>query len=176
FNVEIGADQTQLIFNRNKIVHILKLEFAPQKMAELFQQVPHFIQIMQFIQENYAEAITLESLAEMFSYSAYHLSATFKQSTGYSPIDYLIRIRLEKAASLLTETAASLREISASVGYKDVYYFSRLFKKKLGVSPAEYRRRGAQRSEVADSPVNVPTYSIVERMLNRCIDSDNYYQ
>lgn len=112
----------------------------------------------------------------MFRYSAYHLSATFKQSTGYSPIDYLIRIRLEKAASLLTETDASLRTISAGVGYKDVYYFSRLFKKKLGVSPAEYRRRNWQQSKVADSPAKFPTYSIVERMLNRYIDSDNYYQ
>ncbi|WP_281869011.1 AraC family transcriptional regulator [Brevibacillus parabrevis] len=163
-------------------IKALFYQFVYQVLAELEREGSEVTypdltaQIMLYMEKNYAEPITLESLAEMFRYSAYHLSATFKQSTGYSPIDYLIRIRLEKAASLLTETDASLRTISAGVGYKDVYYFSRLFKKKLGVSPAEYRRRNWQQSKVADSPAKFPTYSIVERMLNRYIDSDNYYQ
>lgn len=163
-------------------VKSLFYQFVQQVLRELDEGVHEenhpdlTAQIMLYIQDNYAEAITLESLAELFRYSAYHLSATFKESTGYSPIDYLIRVRLDQAADLLVKTDASLRVIAASVGYTDVYYFSRLFKKKLGVSPDQFRRGDMQRRKVVDSPVKLPTYSIVERMLTRYIDSENDYQ
>lgn len=163
-------------------VKSLFYQFVQQVLRELDKGEPEenhpdlTAQIMLYIQENYAEAITLESLAELFRYSAYHLSATFKESTGYSPIDYLIRVRLDKAADLLVKTDASLRVIATSVGYTDVYYFSRLFKKKLGTSPAQFRRGDRQRREVVDSPVKLPTYSIVERLLTRYIGSENDYQ
>ncbi|MED1724596.1 helix-turn-helix transcriptional regulator [Brevibacillus parabrevis] len=70
----------------------------------------------------------------MLRYSVPHLSALFKKKTGYSLIDYLIRVRMEKAASLLVETDRQLREIAESVGYREPYYFGRLFKKVYGKS------------------------------------------
>ena len=133
-------------------------------------------QIITYIQEYYAEPITLDSLAEVFNYSAYHLSSLFKEHTGISPIDYLIRFRLEMASELLMKTDASIREIAASIGYKDVYYFSRIFKKRKGVSPAQFRTRELHRLKVAESPSNFPRYSIVERSLNQYINNDNHYQ
>lgn len=133
-------------------------------------------QIITYIQESYAEPITLDTLAEAFNYSAYHLSSLFKEHTGYSPIDYLIRIRLETASELLITTDVSVREIAASIGYKDVYYFSRIFKKRKGVSPAQFRARAIQQLKVAESPVNFPTYSIVEKLVNQYISNDNHYQ
>ncbi|WP_313894071.1 AraC family transcriptional regulator [Psychrobacillus sp.] len=133
-------------------------------------------QVKFYIQENYSKLITLESLAVTFSYSAPHLSALFKQNTSYSPIDYLIRTRIERASKSLVETDASLRDVAASVGYEDVYYFSRLFKKKKGISPTQYRMREMNRMKTGDSPVIVHGYSIVGSKSQRYIDIDNHYQ
>lgn len=133
------------------------------------------VQVITYIQEYYAEPITLDSLAEVFNFSAYHLSSLFKEYTGMSPIDYLIRFRLELATELLMTTDASVGEISASVGYKDVYYFSRIFKKRKGVSPAHFRTKESQRPIVAESPLNFPTSSIFEPIVQQYINNDNHY-
>ena len=69
-----------------------------------------------------------------------YVSRVFKETTGESPISYLIRVRLVKACGLLAGNGASVREIARQVGYEDAYYFSKLFKKYYGVSPMEYRR------------------------------------
>lgn len=121
-------------------VKSLFYQFIHQVLKELHRketevkQTSVAVQVITYIQEYYAEPITLDSLAEVFNFSAYHLSSLFKEHTGMSPIDYLIRFRLELATELLMTTDASVGEISASVGYKDVYYFSRIFKKRKGVS------------------------------------------
>ncbi|MFW5435824.1 AraC family transcriptional regulator [Paenibacillus apiarius] len=133
-------------------------------------------QAILYIQEHYSETITLESLAESLNYSVPHLSALFKKRTGYSPIDYLIQIRIDRAASLLVETAATLREIAEGVGYRDPYYFSRLFKKYRGVSPDRFRIRESRRRTGEDSPSNSIGSSIAGRRFQRYIDDDNRYQ
>jgi iron complex transport system substrate-binding protein len=70
-----------------------------------------------------------------------HFSALFKAHFGTSPIDYLVRLRLRAAAYLLRDVNVSVSSAAASVGYDDLYYFSKLFKKKLGVSPRAYRKK-----------------------------------
>ncbi|MCM3337734.1 AraC family transcriptional regulator [Paenibacillus sp. MER TA 81-3] len=133
-------------------------------------------QAIMYIQEHYSETITLESLAESLNYSVPHVSALFKKSTGYSPIEYLIRIRIDMAASLLVETDATLREIAESVGYKDPYYFGRLFKKYRGISPARFRARESGQRKAEDNPSTIIRSSIVVRRFRRYIDDDNRYQ
>ncbi|MGM0714384.1 helix-turn-helix domain-containing protein [Brevibacillus parabrevis] len=96
----------------------------------------------------------------MLRYSVSHLSALFKKKTGYSLIDYLIRVRMEKAASLLVETDRQLREIAESVGYREPYYFGRLFKKVYGISPARFRATKAQTPQTADRPATIIGSSI----------------
>lgn len=89
-------------------------------------------QVVMYIQEHYAQSITLESISANLNYSVPHVSSLFKKKTGYSVIDYLIRTRLDIAAKLLVETDATLKEIALSIGYKDPYYFSRLLKSIKG--------------------------------------------
>lgn len=101
-------------------------------------------QAIELLHERYPEPLTLESLAERLNCSPGHLSRTFRSRTGTSPIDYLIRIRIDRARTLLSTTELSLQQIAAGVGYADVYYFGRLFKKQLGISPIRYRARTAQ--------------------------------
>lgn len=118
-------------------------------------------QVKKYIAENYSQPLSLENIAQSLNYSPSYLSIQFKQSIGYSPIDYLIQIRMEKATILLIETNASLREIAANVGYHDVYYFSRLFKKRMGMSPAQFRKKEKALHNVKDSPSISERYSIV---------------
>ncbi|MCB0166075.1 MAG: helix-turn-helix transcriptional regulator, partial [Anaerolineae bacterium] len=63
----------------------------------------------------------------------------FKKKTGYAPIDYFIRLKIQKACELLETTDQQVSEIGHSLGYPDIYYFSRLFKKVVGLSPRQYR-------------------------------------
>lgn len=132
-------------------------------------------QAIAYIEEHYAEPITLESLAEVLNYSVPHLSAIFKKRTGSSPIDYLIGMRMDKATILLAETDAALRDIAAGVGYSDPYYFGRLFKKHKGTSPARYRMKTRSRQKAEDNPGNIIRSSIVAINNRRYIEHDNHY-
>ncbi len=131
-------------------------------------------QVMKYLQEHYAQALTLESIAANLNYSVPYLASIFKKKTGYSVIDYLIQIRLDIAANLLVETDATLKEIAENVGYKDPYYLSRLFKKHRGVTPLRFRKQ--ERKNAIHRPQNSIESSIVWRPIWRYIDSDNHYQ
>ena len=89
---------------------------------------------------NYAVNHTLDEYAEMCFMSKYTFLKKFKTRLKMSPIAYLNSIRLTNAAFLLTETNLSIEEISHQIGYTNAYYFSRIFKKKYGISPLAYRK------------------------------------
>jgi AraC-like DNA-binding protein len=78
-------------------------------------------------------------MAEHAELSESHFSRLFKEQTGHSPVDYFIYLKMQHACSMLTLTQSTVKEISDTLGYSDAYYFSRLFKKVIGVSPREYR-------------------------------------
>jgi len=73
------------------------------------------------------------------------LLSTFKEATGQSPIDYLIHLRIQRAAELLCRSVQSISEIAFAVGFEDSNYFSRQFRQTMHTSPREYRRRYAIR-------------------------------
>ncbi|RJX40348.1 helix-turn-helix domain-containing protein [Paenibacillus pinisoli] len=131
---------------------------------------------LRYMEKHYADPISLDSLAASFNYSAAHLSDVFKKATGYSPIDYLLRIRMEKAASLLADTEASIREIASYVGYGDPYYFGRIFKKMYGVSPLHYRKVQVRIDQSAKSPSAILRSSVAGERKRDHTDNDNCYQ
>ncbi|QDQ02134.1 ABC transporter substrate-binding protein [Lysinibacillus fusiformis] len=133
-------------------------------------------QIKAYLEENYVQPLTLESIGKALSYSPSHLSIQFKQQIGCSPIEYLIQLRIDKATLLLVKTDASLREIAMSVGYNDVYYFSRLFKKRVGVSPTQFRHREQASGRVKDSPSISERYSIVDFSFQDYIENGYQYR
>lgn len=92
-----------------------------------------------FMEENYPLEVSLKSLAELTYTNPYHLIHVFKAETGLSPIQYLIRYRIEVAKQYLQTTQLSVSEIAEKVGYKSETYFQNLFKKTTGVSPGQYR-------------------------------------
>ncbi|KPN97707.1 ABC transporter substrate-binding protein [Lysinibacillus sp. ZYM-1] len=133
-------------------------------------------QIKAYIEKNYAQPLTLESIAKALRYSPSHLSIQFKQQIGCSPIEYLIQLRIEKASVLLEQTNASLRDIAMGVGYSDVYYFSRLFKKRVGVSPTKFRQMEQVNRLVKDSPSMSERYSIVDWNFQDYIENGYQYK
>ena len=94
-----------------------------------------------FIEENFREHITLETAAQEVYLSPVYLSFLFKQVEGVNLSDYLTNIRLAEARRLLAETSLRTYEVALHSGYQDEKYFCRLFKKRTGLTPTEYRNR-----------------------------------
>ena len=94
--------------------------------------------VMRYIAANCTRELTLAEIARMNGYSASTLSHVFKQHVGISPVKYLINYRLSKALNLIWHTDRKLEDIAFETGFKNVYYFSRLFKKRYNQSPRRY--------------------------------------
>lgn len=99
-------------------------------------------QMVNYFEDHYSEKISLDQIAENMYLSPFYISKIFKSETGDTPIRHLINIRLEKAKELLENGAGgSVQEIAASVGYDDAYHFSKLFKKRYGITPTQARKK-----------------------------------
>ena len=102
--------------------------------------------VRNYIEEHYDEDLTLTELSGLVRSGESYLSHAFKKATGYSPQQYILRRRIGKAQCLLIYTSLSLTEISARVGYEDSNYFSRVFKKIIGMPPRLYRQKWREMS------------------------------
>ncbi len=97
-----------------------------------------------YTQRNYQKNLTLEFISSLFYMNRSYCSHCFKQTTGENYVDYLNGIRLEKAKSLLGTTDKKMYQIAKAVGYDNVKYFFRVFKKKVGVTPEKFRLKSYQ--------------------------------
>lgn len=96
-------------------------------------------EIMEYLDTNYAEPITLESVAWKFHMSQSAFSHFFKQEVGMAPLKYLLCRRIGEAQTYLMNTNLSIGEVGSLVGYYDSSYFSALFRKHTGLTPSQYR-------------------------------------
>ncbi|MCZ8516941.1 response regulator [Paenibacillus filicis] len=93
-----------------------------------------------YLEEHYAEAsLTLQQLAELAGVHPNYLTQTFRKITGLSCMQYLARLRMEKAKALLHQTELKICDIAERVGYENPLYFSSYFKKWVGVNPSDYK-------------------------------------
>lgn len=97
--------------------------------------------IQQWIQKNYATTVSLETLAEMVGMSSRTFLRHFKRAIGMTPIQYIQQVRIEAARHLLEVSLKNIEEISEAIGYADVCSFRKLFKRKTGIPPREYRAK-----------------------------------
>lgn len=95
----------------------------------------------EYIDAHYTEDITLESIAGEMGCSVPYLSHTFKDASGYSPIQYVIRRRIGLAQTWLISSDLPATQIALMVGYDNTNYFNTLFKRMIGVSPIRYRKK-----------------------------------
>lgn len=98
------------------------------------------IEIKRFISENYMSNINLDDIAKLVCLSPTYVSEVFKRKTGENFSEYLIDYRIEIAKDVLKDIRYKVVDVSLMVGYRDSKYFSRLFKKKVGVNPSDYRK------------------------------------
>lgn len=93
-----------------------------------------------YIDDNYAESITLQSIGDALHVSPYYLSHVFKEMSGYSPMQYLLRRRIGEAQTLLITTDLPVTQIAGMVGYDTQSYFNLQFSKHVGMPPKKYRQ------------------------------------
>lgn len=98
------------------------------------------IRVIQYIEENYSNNITNDDLAKICGYHPYHLNRIMQKYAQTTTHKYLINYRIKKAQEFLINTNLSISEISDICGFKSPYYFSNMFKEKLGISPSKYRK------------------------------------
>ncbi|NLX06387.1 MAG: AraC family transcriptional regulator [Phycisphaerae bacterium] len=98
-------------------------------------------QATEYIAVKHAGPLTVEELAELVGLSASHFAASFRRMTGISPIEMVIRTRLHHARELLRSSAMSISQVATVCGFGTGQYFARVFQRREGLSPNEYRRR-----------------------------------
>jgi AraC-like DNA-binding protein len=92
-----------------------------------------------FMQSKLHQQLTVEDMALKQGLSTSHFSSLFRKATGMAPLDYFIHLKLQKACLLLYSSDIKVKKVATEIGYDDPYYFSRLFKKYMKVSPDQYR-------------------------------------
>lgn len=98
----------------------------------------HMLQAKNYIDTNYIAQITVEQIADQLNINRCYFSTAFKKHIGRSPQQYLMDVRLEKAAELILNHGYTVSAAALSVGYADIFNFSKMFKRKYGMSPTAY--------------------------------------
>ena len=128
--------------------NILLLVSRQQQNGENYTvTIPEEIEMaVSYFNENYNTKISVAQYAESLHISTNWFIRNFKQHMKISPAQYLLSLRMVNAQSLLENTDYSVGEIAEIVGYDNQLYFSRVFKKEYGISPAQYRKRAENQS------------------------------
>lgn len=111
---------------------------AIHRLAD-FDDVRRMQDIVTFVEEHYMEELSLDKLSTRFFLSREHISRRFKQQVGMTLSSYVIQLRINQAKQWLKETDEKMYSIALKLGYQDEIYFSKLFKKNVGMTPVEYR-------------------------------------
>lgn len=120
---------------------LASLFFMPyNKYEHKDKHVQYIESSINYMEKNIDKPVSLEELSSFNNLSKSQLTEVFKEKTGYSPIDFFIRLKIQKACSQLDLSDLTVAEVSSNVGYSDQYYFSRIFKKIMGMSPSDYRK------------------------------------
>ncbi|MCR8635923.1 response regulator [Paenibacillus radicis (ex Xue et al. 2023)] len=127
-------DLTDLLFGH--LCELMKLAVDPQQPPH-----PHYLidKVKRIIEMKYGEEVTLQTVADELSIHPVWLSRLFKKETGQNFLDYLTEIRIEQAKQLLRSTNLKIYEIAEKIGYQEIQYFGKLFKKRTNMTPKEFR-------------------------------------
>lgn len=138
------------IISRSRYEAILKLLeiFASQLSSVMAEKViqqnegepPRIRKAKRFIQEHIDQDITLSEVASSVNWSAYYFSRMFKKTTGFNFVDYLARVRIERAKHMLLNPHLNVSEIAYEVGFQSITHFNRVFRKLTGNSPTDFRK------------------------------------
>ncbi|MNR29704.1 HTH-type transcriptional regulator YesS [compost metagenome] len=100
----------------------------------------HITKIMEMIEREYSQDISLNIVAEQLNLNPAYISRLFKQITGQPFVDVLKKVRIEKSKELLVQSDMKIGEIGKQVGYSNAYYFIKVFKEMIALTPGEYKK------------------------------------
>lgn len=123
-----------------RIIGFLTRAYSQMPVAQR-RPVSQLSELLGYMEQHYAEPLTIRELARVARMSETSLFRQFRQIMDRSPMDYLIRLRIHKAAQLLRRDQMRVKEASEAVGFSDSNYFSRQFRHVMGVSPRQYQRQ-----------------------------------
>lgn len=118
---------------------LLACKFPKEQVSPQERLAGYVEEALRFLESHYGQEVSIQSIADKLGLDRSYLHRIFKTATGSSPQEYLLDLRIRKACDLLRGTRLPVTVIARSVGYEDTLYFSRLFKKKKGISPTRYR-------------------------------------
>ena len=137
YNAIIVANSVEELISvlKNKIGKIID-SISPENREEIN---PVLVKAKKYMDNNFEKNLSLEQIADQVAISPNYLSKLFKDKFQVTIIDYLTEKRIEQAKKLLRNTGSSVKKIAGQVGYNDANYFSRVFKKKAGQAPTQFR-------------------------------------
>lgn len=138
-----GYGLPTLIYAAQSVQHILSLLLYRNQALPMDQRKRHrrpsLDSVVEFMQINLRESLRLEDFAKQVGMSVSHFSELFRAQTGQSPMAYFTSIRIRYGCRLLDLSGQTVKSVAVECGYRDPYYFSRVFKKVMGLSPEKYR-------------------------------------
>ncbi len=135
-------DKLEDIYQNSRYAYELLMNLMSHFSKEIEQKTFSFYvdRGKKFIEENYSQLIGMEEIADYVQLSKFHLTREFKKEIGTTPGNYLTQVRMRKAIELLIFSQhLTIEEIAIQVGYNNGNYFSKVFKREIGVSPKGYR-------------------------------------
>jgi AraC-like DNA-binding protein len=97
--------------------------------------------IIHYLLDHLDQNLTLDQLATRAGTTRYHFCRSFHRKTGYPPMEYFLRLKIQRACELLETSPGTVKQISEKLAFSSPYYFSNVFKKFTGVPPSTYRMR-----------------------------------
>lgn len=124
-----------------KLFVLLAMHKSTSDLIEKQYQSKPLQSVLEYIDHNYEYKVDFEVLSKENGVSSRYLRKIFMDQMHFSPIEYVTMLRMEKAKDLLKNTSKTVSAVSAGVGYNSLQYFSAMFKKKIGMTPKEFRQQ-----------------------------------
>lgn len=136
-----GYGYTSLTTGAGILIHLLAIVCSqPVSAAHESDSHDRVSQVVRYMHQSWKGHIKVPALARQCNLSISHFCELFKNKTGFPPLDYFLRIKIQRACELLATTQLSIKQISLEIGMSDPLYFSRVFTRIHGVPPSSYRK------------------------------------
>jgi len=124
-----------------EVIGLAGAMYRIEQQDELTAYFQELLPVVRYIEQHYAEPITMTDMANLAGLSSTHFNRRFRQLIRMTPMQYLRTVRIQATQRLLTTTSRSIAEIAVDVGYTDQSHLTKRFREVTGMTPAAYRKR-----------------------------------